>query len=36
MVGIGVLESLEAGRSEVGGMEVREVCRQEGSWREES
>ena len=35
MVEIGVLESLEAGGSEVGDMEVRAVCGQEGSWREE-
>ena len=31
MVGIGVLGSLEAGGSEVGGMEGRAVCGQEGS-----
>ena len=36
MVGIGVLGSLEAGGSEVGDTEVRAVCGQEGSWREES
>ena len=36
MVGIGELGSLEAEGSEVGGMEVRTVCGQEGSWREES
>ena len=35
MVGIRVLGSLEAGGSDVGGMEVRAVCGQEGSWREE-
>ena len=36
MVGIGVLESLEAGGSEIGGIRVRAVCGQEESWREES
>ena len=35
MVVIGVLGSLEAGGSEVGGMELRAVCGQEGSWIEE-
>ena len=35
MVRIGILGSLEVGVSEVGGMQVRAVCGQEGSWREE-
>ena len=35
MVGIGVLGSLGVGGSEGGGMEVRAVCGQEGSWRED-
>ena len=33
MVEIAVLGSLEAGGSEIGVMEVRAVCGQEGSWR---
>ena len=36
MVGIGILGSLEVGESEVGSIEIRVVCGQEGSWREES
>ena len=36
MIGIGVLGSLEAGGSEVGGVLIRAVCGQEGSRREES
>ena len=36
MVRLAVLRSLEMGGSEVGGMEVRAVCGQEGFWREES
>ena len=35
MVGIGVLGSLEAEGLEVGDMEVRAVCEQEGFGREE-
>ena len=36
MVRIGILGSLEAGGSDVGSIEIKAVCGQEGSWREES